>query len=65
MRVVTERSYRGNVLEYGSSDRILTNPIHPYTELLFANRCAFVQPVCRLNKPPLVQIPGGARGVML
>ena len=26
--------YRGNVVEYGSSDRILTNPIHPYTELL-------------------------------
>jgi peptide/nickel transport system ATP-binding protein len=81
--------YRGNVVEYGSSDRILTNPKHPYTELLlnsvptggkkwardlkppetelkenqktackFANRCLFVQPVCRLNRPPLVQIPG-------
>ena len=81
--------YRGNVVEYGSSDRILSNPIHPYTELLlnsvptggkkwardlkppeielkesqktackFANRCLFVQPVCRLNRPPLVQIPG-------
>jgi len=81
--------YRGNVIEYGASDRILTNPIHPYTELLlnsvptggkrwerdlklpdiqlkeyqktackFANRCPSVQPVCRLNKPPLVQIPG-------
>jgi peptide/nickel transport system ATP-binding protein len=79
--------YRGNVIEYGSSDRILTNPIHPYTELLlgsvptggkkweralpeielkeyqntackFANRCPFVQAICRLNKPPAVQIPG-------
>jgi peptide/nickel transport system ATP-binding protein len=79
--------YRGNVIEYGSSDRILTNPLHPYTELLlnsvptggkkwernlklpdielqeyqntackFANRCPFVQTVCRLHKPPLVQI---------
>ena len=27
--------YRGSVVEYGSSDRILTNPIHPYT----AARC--------------------------
>jgi peptide/nickel transport system ATP-binding protein len=26
--------YRGNVIEYGSSERILTNPMHPYTELL-------------------------------
>jgi peptide/nickel transport system ATP-binding protein len=79
--------YRGNVIEYGSSDRILANPIHPYTELLlnsvptggkkwergvpeievkayqntackFANRCPYVQPVCRVNKPPLVQISG-------
>ena len=80
--------YRGDVIEYGSSDRVLTNPMHPYTELLlnsvpavgkkwdrhlklpdvelkeyqntackFANRCPFVQPVCRQNKPPRVQIP--------
>ncbi len=26
--------YRGNLVEYGPSDEILTNPIHPYTELL-------------------------------
>jgi peptide/nickel transport system ATP-binding protein len=81
--------YRGNVIEYGSSDQILTNPIHPYTQLLldsvptggkkwakdfklpdvelkeyqntackFANRCPYVQPVCREVKPPLVQFPG-------
>lgn len=81
--------YRGNVIEYGSSDRILTNPIHPYTQLLlnsvptggkkwgrdlrlpdsevreyqnaackFANRCPFVQTVCRQHKPPLVQVQG-------
>ncbi|MBV9673699.1 MAG: ABC transporter ATP-binding protein [Verrucomicrobia bacterium] len=81
--------YRGNIIEYGSSDQILTNPIHPYTELLlnsvptigkkwernlrlsnielrddkntackFASRCPFVQPVCRQNKPPAVQVPG-------
>jgi peptide/nickel transport system ATP-binding protein len=81
--------YRGSVIEYGSSDRVLSNPIHPYTQLLlnsvptggkkwepdlklpdvelkgyqkmackFASRCPFVQPVCRLNKPPPVQIPG-------
>ena len=81
--------YRGNVIEYGSSERVLTNPVHPYTELLlnsvptsgkkwtrdvklpdielkeyqnmackFANRCPFVQDVCRTNKPPLVQYPG-------
>jgi peptide/nickel transport system ATP-binding protein len=26
--------YRGNLIEYGPSDQILTNPGHPYTELL-------------------------------
>jgi peptide/nickel transport system ATP-binding protein len=26
--------YRGNLVEYGSSEQILTNPSHPYTELL-------------------------------
>jgi peptide/nickel transport system ATP-binding protein len=26
--------YRGNVIEYGSSNLILTDPVHPYTELL-------------------------------
>jgi len=26
--------YRGNVIEYGPSNMILTNPVHPYTELL-------------------------------
>ncbi len=26
--------YRGNLVEYGSSDEILTNPQHPYTQLL-------------------------------
>jgi len=81
--------YRGNVVEYGASDHILTDPIHPYTKQLldsvptggkkwernlkppdielqeyqnkackFANRCPFVQPVCRLHRPPRVQIPG-------
>lgn len=81
--------YRGNVIEYGSSERVLTRPMHPYTELLldsvptggkkwardfklpgielkefrnsackFANRCPFVQPVCRQHKPPRVKIPG-------
>src|SRR5215469_5564626 len=81
--------YRGNVVEYGASDHILTDPVHPYTKQLldsvptggkkwernlkppdieqqeyqntackFANRCPFVEPVCRLHKPPRVQIPG-------
>lgn len=79
--------YRGNVIEYGPSDQILTNPEHPYTELLmesvpkigqkwsgdlalpdveikeygvvackFANRCAYVQPVCREYRPPMVEL---------
>jgi peptide/nickel transport system ATP-binding protein len=26
--------YRGNLIEYGTAERVLTNPMHPYTELL-------------------------------
>ncbi|MAS33875.1 MAG: peptide ABC transporter ATP-binding protein [Anaerolineaceae bacterium] len=79
--------YRGNVVEYGPSDEILTNAAHPYTELLldsvptvgkkwernlkppelelaeyqaaackFAERCPYVQPICREIKPPQVRI---------
>jgi peptide/nickel transport system ATP-binding protein len=79
--------YRGNVVEYGPSDQILTSPEHPYTELLmesvpkigerwseeislpdveikeygitackFANRCQYVQQVCREHRPPMVEI---------
>lgn len=82
--------YRGNVVEQGPSDEILTNPVHPYTELLlssvptvgkkwvrevkppemelkeyqaaackFAGRCAYVQPICRETKPPMVTISPG------
>lgn len=29
--------YRGNVVEQGPSDEILTNPVHPYTELLLGS----------------------------
>ena len=29
--------YRGNVVEQGPSDEILTNPVHPYTELLLSS----------------------------
>jgi peptide/nickel transport system ATP-binding protein len=81
--------YRGSLIEYGSAERILTNPTHPYTELLlnsvptvgkkwekgmklpdielkeyqstackFAGRCAYVRPVCRENRPPMVEIAG-------
>ena len=79
--------YRGNVVEYGPSDEILTDSAHPYTELLldsvptvgkkwkrdlkppelelaeyqsiackFAERCPYVQPICREEKPPEVKI---------
>jgi peptide/nickel transport system ATP-binding protein len=81
--------FRGNVIEYGAADQILTHPCHPYTELLlssvptvgakwaqgvklpdielkeyrsnackFAARCAYVQDICRQQKPPLVDIAG-------
>ena len=86
--------YRGNLVEYGPSDEILTNPVHPYTELLldsvptvgkkwqravkppdmelkeysavackFANRCPYVQPICRETKPPMVAISDNQRAL--
>ena len=29
--------FRGNIVEYGPSNVVLTNPVHPYTELLMAS----------------------------
>lgn len=86
--------YRGNVVEYGPSDEILTRAEHPYTELLldsvpmvgkkwkrdlkppelelaeyqaiackFAERCPYVQPICREVKPPQVQITENRRAL--
>jgi peptide/nickel transport system ATP-binding protein len=87
---VTAIMYRGSLVEYGNSEAILTDPCHPYTELLldsipiigkkwskqeanipekaveiqqqraecckFADRCVYVQDICRQHIPPLVNI---------
>lgn len=29
--------FRGNIIEYGPSDLVLTQPLHPYTELLMSS----------------------------
>jgi peptide/nickel transport system ATP-binding protein len=86
--------YRGNLVEYGPSDEILTNAAHPYTELLldsvptvgskwernlkppelelkeyqavackFAERCPYVQPICREVKPPMVELSSTRRAL--
>ena len=79
--------YRGNVVEYGPSEEILTHAEHPYTQLLldsvptvgkkwqrepqspaleiseyqagackFADRCRYVEPICRQTMPAPVQL---------
>lgn len=87
---VTTIMYQGSMVEYGDSEAILTDPFHPYTELLldsipivgkkwsdqtvnipestveiqqktatcckFADRCPYVQDICRQHIPPVVDM---------
>ncbi|MEO8394616.1 MAG: ABC transporter ATP-binding protein [Chloroflexota bacterium] len=48
--------YRGSLVEYGSSDEILTNPQHPYTQLLLDSVPMVGKKWTRDIKPPDVEL---------
>jgi peptide/nickel transport system ATP-binding protein len=48
--------YVSDYVEYGSSDRILTNPIHPYTELLLNSVPTGGKKWARDLKPPDIEL---------
>jgi peptide/nickel transport system ATP-binding protein len=84
--------FRGNFVEYGPSNKVLTDPVHPYTEILmeavpqitkkwstqvdlpdletveyqavgckFAARCKYARDICRVIRPPMVNLPDGRK----
>lgn len=48
--------YRGNLVEYGPSDEIMTNPVHPYTELLLESVPTVGKKWKRDLKPPELEL---------
>jgi peptide/nickel transport system ATP-binding protein len=48
--------YLGHIVEYGSAEEVSTEPLHPYTQALFASAPS-MNPDERLERPPLIGDP--------